>query len=101
MRLLLAEDEKELNTALSTVLRRNNYTVDCAYDGEEALDFIDSNEYDGVILDIMMPKIDGIKVLKTMRNLYIICRKSHYSLSDQRFGKIFGVKINEILGAFA
>lgn len=68
MRLLLAEDEKELNTALATVLRRNNYTVDCAYDGEEALDFIDSNEYDGVILDIMMPKIDGIKVLKTMRN---------------------------------
>ena len=68
MRLLLAEDEKELNQALATVLRRNNYTVDCAYDGEEALDFIDSNEYDGVILDIMMPKIDGIKVLKTIRN---------------------------------
>lgn len=68
MRLLLAEDEKELNQALATVLRRNNYTVDCAYDGEEALDFIDSNEYDGVILDIMMPKIDGIKILKTIRN---------------------------------
>ena len=68
MRLLLVEDEKELNQALATVLRRNNYTVDCAYDGEEALDFIDSNEYDGVILDIMMPKIDGIKVLKTIRN---------------------------------
>ena len=68
MRLLLAEDEKELNQALSTVLRHNNYTVDSAYDGEEALDFIDSNVYDGVILDIMMPKIDGIKVLKTIRN---------------------------------
>ena len=68
MRLLLAEDEKELNQALSTVLRHNNYTVDCAYDGEEALDYIDSNEYDGVILDIMMPKIDGIKVLKTIRD---------------------------------
>lgn len=68
MRLLLAEDEKELNQALSTVLRHNNYTVDSAYDGEEALDFIDANEYDGIILDIMMPKIDGIKVLKTIRN---------------------------------
>ena len=68
MRLLLAEDERELNQALATVLRHNNYTVDCAYDGEEALDFIDANEYDGVILDIMMPKIDGIKVLKTIRN---------------------------------
>ena len=68
MRLLLAEDEKELNQALSTVLRHNNSTVDSAYDGEEALDFIDANEYDGIILDIMMPKIDGIKVLKTIRN---------------------------------
>lgn len=67
MRLLLAEDEKELNQALSTVLRHNNYTVDSAYDGEETLDFIDSNDYDGVILDIMMPKIDGIQVLKTIR----------------------------------
>ena len=68
MRLLLAEDEKELNQALATVLRHNNFTVDCAYDGEEALDYFDSNEYDGVILDIMMPKVDGIKVLKTIRS---------------------------------
>ncbi|MCR5846512.1 MAG: response regulator transcription factor [Lachnospiraceae bacterium] len=68
MRLLLAEDERELNQALSTVLRHNNFSVDSAYDGEEALDYIDSNEYDGVILDIMMPKIDGIGVLKTIRS---------------------------------
>ncbi len=67
MRLLLAEDERELNQALTTVLRHNNFTVDSAFDGEEALDFIDSNDYDGVILDIMMPKIDGINVLKTIR----------------------------------
>ena len=68
MRLLLAEDEYELNRAVTAILKNSNYAVDSAYDGEEALDFIDSNEYDGVILDIMMPKIDGIKVLKTMRN---------------------------------
>ena len=67
MRLLLAEDEIELNRAVTAILKSSNYAVDSAYDGEEALDYIDSNEYDGVILDIMMPKIDGLKVLRTIR----------------------------------
>ncbi|MBE5861860.1 MAG: response regulator transcription factor, partial [Lachnospiraceae bacterium] len=67
MRLLLAEDEEELSEALAAVLRHNNYSVDTVYDGQEALDYLEGQEYDGVILDIMMPKKSGIEVLKTIR----------------------------------
>ena len=67
MRLLLAEDERELSNALVTVLKRNNYTVDAVYDGEEATDYLLTGVYDAVILDIMMPKKDGISVLKELR----------------------------------
>ena len=63
MRLLLAEDEKELSDALVTVLKYNHYSVDAVYDGEEALQYLETENYDGVILDIMMPKMDGIQVL--------------------------------------
>lgn len=59
MRLLLAEDEKALSKALVTILERNNYSVDAVYDGEEALDYLETGNYDGVIMDIMMPKMDG------------------------------------------
>lgn len=67
MRLLLAEDEKSLSKAIVTILKKNNYTVDAAYDGMEALAYIDINEYDGIILDVMMPRLDGIGVLKKLR----------------------------------
>lgn len=67
MKLLLAEDEKSLSKAIVTILKKNNYTVDAAYDGEEALAYIDTNEYDGIILDVMMPRLDGIGVLQTLR----------------------------------
>ncbi|MCD8124623.1 MAG: response regulator transcription factor [Lachnospiraceae bacterium] len=67
MRLLLAEDERALSKALVTILERNNYSVDAAYDGQEALDYLEADNYDGVVLDIMMPKVDGITVLKTIR----------------------------------
>ncbi len=67
MRLLLAEDEKELSDALVAVLKHNNYSVDAVYDGQEALDYLEAQEYDGAILDIMMPKMDGITVLKKIR----------------------------------
>lgn len=68
MRLLLAEDEKSLSKAVVTILKKNNYTVDAAYDGIEALEYIEANEYDGIILDVMMPRLDGISVLKEMRS---------------------------------
>lgn len=67
MRILLAEDEKALSKALVTILQRNNYSVDAVYDGQSALDYLENGNYDIVILDIMMPKIDGLTVLKTVR----------------------------------
>ena len=67
MRLLLAEDEQALSKALTAILEKNNYSVDTAYDGQEALDYLEADNYDGVILDIMMPKIDGITVLQEIR----------------------------------
>lgn len=67
MRLLLAEDERELSNALVTVLKHNNYSVDAVYNGQDALDFLREGGYDGAILDIMMPRMDGLTVLKTIR----------------------------------
>ena len=67
MRLLLAEDERELADALVAILKHNNYSVDAVYDGQEALDYLEAQEYDGAVLDIMMPKMDGLTVLRTIR----------------------------------
>ena len=67
MKTLLVEDTVQLSKALSTVLRRNGHVVDCAFDGEEALEFIRQYDYDVIILDIMMPKKDGFEVLSIMR----------------------------------
>lgn len=67
MRLLLAEDEKSLSRAVTAILEKNHYSVDAVYDGAEALTYLEGANYDGVILDIMMPKVDGIQVLRTMR----------------------------------
>lgn len=68
MRLLLAEDEKALSKALTAILERNNYCVDAVFDGQAALEYLESDNYDGVILDIMMPKKDGITVLRELRS---------------------------------
>lgn len=67
MRLLLADDEKELTNALVAILKHSNYTVDAVYNGADALDYALSGEYDGIILDIMMPGLDGMEVLKKLR----------------------------------
>lgn len=67
MKLLLAEDEKELSKALKAILESNRYSVDAVYDGEDAIYYMENSEYDAVILDIMMPKVDGITALKTVR----------------------------------
>ncbi len=67
MRLLLAEDERSLSRAVTVLLRKNHYEVDPVYDGQEALDYLSSGNYDGAILDIMMPKVDGIDVLRRLR----------------------------------
>ncbi len=67
MRLLYAEDEKSLARAVSTILTKNNYSVDVVYDGQSALDYLETGNYDGAVLDVMMPKLDGIEVLRRMR----------------------------------
>jgi DNA-binding response OmpR family regulator len=67
MRILVAEDEKDLNRIIKKKLQSSGYTVDCAFDGEEALDYIAAAEYDGIILDVMMPVYDGFTVLKEIR----------------------------------
>ena len=67
MKILLVEDSLQLNKALSTVLKRNSYIVDSAFDGEEALLYIKQSAYDVIILDIMLPKVNGLEVLKQAR----------------------------------
>ena len=67
MRLLYAEDERSLARAVSTILIKNNYSVDVVYDGQSALDYLETGNYDGAILDVMMPKADGFQVLRQMR----------------------------------
>ena len=67
MRLLYAEDERSLARAVSAILTRNNYSVDVVHDGESALDYLETGNYDGAILDVMMPKLDGVEVLRRMR----------------------------------
>ena len=67
MRLLLAEDERSLAKAVGAILEKNNFSVDIVYDGADALDYLRAGNYDGAVLDIMMPKMSGIEVLKTIR----------------------------------
>lgn len=67
MKLLYAEDEKSMSDAIVDILEYHNYSVDAVYDGKDALDYARLGDYDGIILDIMMPKTDGIEVLRTLR----------------------------------
>ena len=67
MKLLLAEDEAELSRALVTILQHHNYTVDPVFNGRDALDYALIGEYDGIILDIMMPGLNGLEVLQKLR----------------------------------
>ena len=64
MRILIAEDERDLNNILAERLRREHYSVDACFDGQEALDYLEGAEYDALILDIMMPVMDGLTLLK-------------------------------------
>ncbi len=67
MRILLAEDERSMSRALCTILEKNNYSVDAVFDGEAALRYLRTGDYDAAILDVMMPRMDGIEVLKAIR----------------------------------
>ena len=67
MRILLAEDERSLSRAMMALLERNHYSADAVYDGEEALAYLECGNYDELILDLMMPKLDGLSVLRRLR----------------------------------
>lgn len=67
MRILIVEDEKDLNDALARGLRKQGYAADAAYDGEEALELAEVNDYDLIILDLNLPKIDGVEVCRRIR----------------------------------
>ena len=68
MKILIAEDEVDLADALKILLIKNNFVVDVAYDGIEAYDFIKTYDYDALILDVMMPKMDGFTLIKKLRS---------------------------------
>lgn len=72
MRLLIVEDEKHLNKTITERLSRQGYTVDSCFDGEDALYYIENTRYDGIILDVMMPKLNGFEVLSIMRKKKIL-----------------------------
>ena len=90
MRLLLAEDEVELSNALVAILKHNNYSVDAVYNGQDALDYLETENYDGVILDIMMPKVDGLTVLKKLRtkgnNIPVLMLTAKGEIDDRVLG---------------
>lgn len=67
MRILIAEDEKSLNRIITKQLTAAGYSVDSAFDGEEAYDFFSMTEYDAAVLDVMMPKCDGFELVKKIR----------------------------------
>ena len=74
MKLLLVEDNIQLNKALLTLLKRNSYLVDSALDGEEALLYLKDYQYDAIILDIMLPKVDGLEVLPKVDGLEVLAK---------------------------
>lgn len=94
MKILLVEDNIQLNKALSTLLKRNSYLVDTAFDGEEALLLIKDYQYDVIVLDIMLPKIDGLEVLRRVRsdgmNTPIILLTARSTINDKITGLDLG-----------
>lgn len=91
MRILLAEDEVALNKAVSKILQRNNYTVDSVFDGEDALIYLTSGLYDLAVLDVMMPKLDGISVLKALRGKGITVPVIILTAKSQTEDKVLGL----------
>lgn len=93
MRLLLAEDEKELSKALCAILKHNNYSVDAVFNGQDALDYGLCENYDGIILDIMMPKMNGLDVLKELREKGISTPVLMLTAKAEVEDRIFGLDL--------
>lgn len=91
MRLLLAEDEYDLNTILTQRLRKEGYVVDSCMDGEETLYYLSNETYDCAVLDIMMPKKDGLEVLRTIRRRNIMTPVIFLTARDSLQDKVTGL----------
>ncbi|MEZ7734967.1 response regulator transcription factor [Gemella sp. 20925_1_85] len=90
MRLLLAEDERDLADALEAMLKHNNYSVDVVNNGQDALDYLMLDDYDGAILDVMMPQMDGVTVVKKLRenkkNTPVLLLTAKSEIEDKVYG---------------
>ena len=90
MRLLLAEDGRDLADALEAMLKHNNYSVDTVDNGQDALDYLVLDDYDGAILDVMMPKMDGVTVVKKLRenkkNTPVLLLTAKSEVEDKVYG---------------
>jgi len=90
MRILIAEDEIALAKAIVKIFEKNNYSADAVYNGEDALEYLETGNYDVAVLDIMMPKLDGISVLKRVRqsgnNIPILMLTAKAEIEDKVLG---------------
>ena len=90
MKILVVEDERDLNRIITKHLKKNNYSVDSCFDGGEALDFVSYSEYDLIITDIMMPNVDGYKFIERLResknNTPVIMLTAKDTLEDKIIG---------------
>jgi len=93
MKLLLVEDSERLQRSLSTGLRKQGFTLDQAFDGEQALAYIAVNQYDTIILDLMLPRIDGLTVLSKLRNDGKDCHVLILSANDQTEDRVRGLDL--------
>ena len=93
MRILVVEDEKKINDVIVKTLKKEKYGVDSCFDGEEALDYIFSVEYDIILLDIMLPKKDGFEVLKSMRKKGIKTPVLFLTARDQIEDRVRGLDL--------
>jgi DNA-binding response OmpR family regulator len=93
MNILLVDDEQQLTQALAAILKQHKYSVDCTSNGEEGLEFAKSGIYDLIILDVMMPKVDGFTMLKNMRQLSINTPVLMLSAKSEITDKIKGLNL--------
>ena len=93
MRLLVVEDEKDLNSIIVKNLEAEGYIVDSCYDGEDAVIYMTTIDYDAVILDVMIPKMSGFEVLKKVREMKIETPVLFLSLRDHVDDIVFGLNI--------
>ena len=93
MKLLLVEDSKRLQRSLAAGLNKIGFSLDQAYDGEEALSYLATNQYDAIVLDLMLPKIDGLEVLSSLRATGNSCHVLILSANDQTEDRVRGLDL--------